>query len=192
MSGVRIRKAAEPDVPLILSFIRKLAEYERKAHQVTATEEGLREALFRSHPAAEVLLAFVTGEPVGFALYFWTFSTFRGRRGLFLEDLFVEPAHQRKRIGTALMEALANVARERGCNRLEWWVLKWNQPAIDFYRRLGAAALDEWSIYRLEGDALGQLAGQSDGTVSSPLGRSISGRIAGRGSAARDDDPAGA
>jgi GNAT superfamily N-acetyltransferase len=155
---VRIEKAAEPDVPLILSFIRKLAEYERKSHEVVATEEALRDALFGPRPIIEVLLAFSGEEPVGFALYFPSFSTFRGRPGLFLEDLFVEPAHRGKKIGTALLAALANIARERGCIRLEWWVLKWNQPAIDFYKRLGAAEVDEWGIYRLEGEALSRMA----------------------------------
>ncbi len=155
---VRIEKAAEPDIPLILGFIRKLAEYERKSHEVVATEEGLREALFGPRPIVEVLIAFSGGQPVGFALYFLTFSTFRGRPGLFLEDLFVEPAYRGQKIGTALLAALAKVARERGCFRLEWWVLKWNQPAIDFYKRLGAAEIDEWGIYRLAGEALSKLA----------------------------------
>jgi GNAT superfamily N-acetyltransferase len=155
---VRIEKATEPDVPLVLGFIRKLAEYERKSDQVSATEEGLREALFGPRPIIEVLIAFSGEEPVGFALYFMTFSTFRGQPGLFLEDLFVEPAHRGKKIGTALLAALANIARERGCIRLEWWVLKWNQPAIGFYQRLGATEVDEWGIYRLEGGALSNMA----------------------------------
>jgi GNAT superfamily N-acetyltransferase len=155
---VRIEKATEADVPLILSFIRRLAEYERKSHEVVATEEGLRGALFGSRPIIEALIAFSGEEPVGFALYFWTFSTFRGQPGLFLEDLFVEPAHRGKKIGTALLAALAKTACERGCIRLEWWVLKWNQPAIDFYKRLGAAEVDEWGIYRLEDEALSNVA----------------------------------
>jgi GNAT superfamily N-acetyltransferase len=157
---LRIEKATEPDVPLILSFIRKLAEYERKSDAVVATEEGLREALFGPRPIVEALIAFSDEEPVGFALYFLTFSTFRGRPGLFLEDLFVEPAHRGKKIGTALLAALANIARERGCIRLEWWVLKWNQPAIEFYKRFGAAEVDEWGVYRLEGEALSRMAAQ--------------------------------
>jgi GNAT superfamily N-acetyltransferase len=155
---VRIEKATEADVPLVLSFIRKLAEYERKSHTVSATQAGLREALFGARPIIEVLIAFSGEEPVGFALYFMTFSTFRGQPGLFLEDLFVEPAHRGKKIGTALLAALANIARERGCIRLEWWVLKWNQPAIGFYERLGATEVDEWGIYRLEGEPLDRMA----------------------------------
>jgi GNAT superfamily N-acetyltransferase len=155
---VRIEKATEPDVPLILSFIRKLAEYERKSHAVVATEADLREALFGARPIVEALIAFSGEEPVGFALYFFTFSTFRGRPGLFLEDLFVEPVHRGKKIGTALLAALANIARERGCIRLEWWVLKWNQPAIAFYKRFGAVEVDEWGIFRLDGEALTKLA----------------------------------
>lgn len=155
---VRIETATAQDVPLILGFIRKLADYERKSHEVVATEEGLRDALFGPRPIIEVLIAFSGEEPVGFALYFLTFSTFRGRPGLFLEDLFVEPAHRGKKIGTALLAALAEVARERGCIRLEWWVLKWNQRAIGFYKRLGAVEVEEWGIYRLEGAALSKLA----------------------------------
>jgi GNAT superfamily N-acetyltransferase len=159
---VRIERATEADVPLVLSFIRKLAEYERKSDQVSATEEGLREALFGARPMIEVLIAFSSDEPVGFALYFTTFSTFRGQPGLFLEDLFVEPAHRGKKIGTALLAALANIARERGYIRLEWWVLKWNQPAIGFYKRLGATEVDEWGIYRLEGAPLDRMAGKQN------------------------------
>jgi GNAT superfamily N-acetyltransferase len=155
--NLRIEPACEQDVPLVLSFIRKLAEYERRAHEVSATEEGLREALFGARPIIEVLLAYNGHEPVGFALFFPIFSTFRGRPGLFLEDLFVDPAHRGQGIGTALLAALAGVARERGCIRLEWWVLKWNQPALQFYKRLGATEVDEWGVYRLEGEALGRL-----------------------------------
>jgi GNAT superfamily N-acetyltransferase len=154
---VRIEKATEQDVPLILSFIRKLAEYERKSHTVVATEADLREALFGPRPIIEVLIAFNGEEPAGFALYFFSFSTFRGRPGLFLEDLFVEPVHRGKKIGTALLAALAKVARERGCSRMEWWVLKWNQPAIAFYKGFGAVEVDEWGIYRLDGEALSNL-----------------------------------
>jgi GNAT superfamily N-acetyltransferase len=154
----RIERAGEKDVPLVLSFIRKLAEYERKPHEVTATEEGLREALFGTRPIIEVLIAYSGEEPVGFALYFSIFSTFRGRPGLFLEDLFVEPAHRGKGIGKALLAALAKVAQERGCIRLEWWVLKWNRPALAFYERLGATEVNEWGVYRLEGAALDRLA----------------------------------
>lgn len=158
---LRIEPAGEQDVRLVLSFIRKLAEYERRSHEVSATEEGLREALFGARPIIEVLIAYLGQEPAGFALFFPIFSTFRGRPGLFLEDLFVDPEHRGKGIGTALLAALAGVARERGCIRLEWWVLKWNQPALGFYQRLGASEVDEWGVYRLEGEALERLTGQA-------------------------------
>ncbi len=148
--NLRIDRAGEQDVPLVLSFIRKLAEYERRPHEVTATEEGLREALFGGRAFVEVLIAYSDEAPVGFALYFPIFSTFRGRPGLFLEDLFVDPEYRGRGIGTALLEALAKVGRERGCIRLEWWVLKWNQPALEFYKRLGATEVDEWGVYRLD------------------------------------------
>ncbi len=157
---LRIEPAREQDVPLVLGFIRKLAEYERRSHEVTATEEGLREALFGTRPIIEVLIAYGGEEPVGFALFFPIFSTFRGRPGLFLEDLFVDPPHRGKGIGTALLAALAGVARARGCIRLEWWVLKWNQSALGFYHRLGASEVNEWGVYRLEGEALDRLVGQ--------------------------------
>jgi GNAT superfamily N-acetyltransferase len=160
---VRIRKASEPDVPLILGFIRKLAEYERKAHEVVSTEESLRDALFGERPVAEALLAFSPAhsndEPVGFALYFETYSTFRGRRGIFLEDLFVEPRHRGQGVGTALLAATARLAEERG-GWLQWLVLDWNEPAVAFYQRLGATRVEEWNSYRLQGDALKRLAAE--------------------------------
>jgi GNAT superfamily N-acetyltransferase len=162
---VRIRRASEPDVPLILSFIRKLAEYERKSHEVVATEENLRDALFGERPVAEALLAYspalspdsVEDQPVGFALYFETYSTFRGRRGIFLEDLFVEPQHRGRGIGTELLAATARLAQESG-GWLQWLVLDWNEPAVEFYRRLGATRVEEWNSYKLQGDALTRLA----------------------------------
>jgi GNAT superfamily N-acetyltransferase len=154
---VRIEKASEPDVPLILSFIRKLAEYERKSHEVVSTEENLRDALFGERPVAEALLAYTpagsTDEAVGFVLYFETYSTFRGCRGIFLEDLFVEPKHRGKGFGIALLAATARLARERG-GWLQWLVLDWNEPAVEFYRRLGATRIEEWNSYRLQGEAL--------------------------------------
>jgi GNAT superfamily N-acetyltransferase len=155
----QIRKATEPDVPLVHAFIRKLAEYERLSHQVASTEEHLRDALFGPRPVIETLLAYFADEPVGFALYFETYSTFRGRRGVFLEDLFVEPAHRGQGIGAALLSAVAKLAQERG-GWLQWLVLDWNQPAIEFYKRLGAQRVEEWNSYRLEGDALARLAGR--------------------------------
>lgn len=157
---VRIERATERNVPLILKFIQKLAAYERLSHEVVATEDKLQEALFGPKPAAEVLLAYLDGEPVGFALYFSTFSTFLGRPGIYLEDLFVEPNYRGSGIGKALLVSVAKEAKARGCGRLEWSVLDWNQPAIDFYKSLGAVAKDEWTIYRLTGEPLDQLAEQ--------------------------------
>jgi len=156
---IRIAPAAGSDVPLILSFIRKLAEYEKLLHLVVTTEAQIHENVFGSNPVAEVLLAYWDGEPVGFALYFRNFSTFLGQPGIYLEDLFVEPEHRGKGIGKALLIRLANIAIERGYGRLEWAVLDWNTPSIEFYRRLGAVALDQWTAYRLTGDALQRLAG---------------------------------
>lgn len=157
---LRIEPAREGDVAVILGFIRKLAEYEKLSHQVTATEELLRETLFGGRRVAEVLIAYLANEPAGFALFFHNFSTFLGRPGIYLEDLFVEPAHRGKGIGKALLVELARIAKERQCGRLEWSVLDWNQPAIDFYRGLGAVALDDWTIFRVTGEALDHLAGR--------------------------------
>ncbi len=154
---VQIRKVSPPDLPLILSFIRKLAEYERKSHEVISTEENLRDALFGERPVVEALLAYSGGEPVGFAIYFETYSTFRGRRGIFLEDLFVDPQHRGRGFGTALLAAAARLAHERG-GSLQWLVLEWNESAVGFYRRLGATRVDEWNSYKLQGDALKRLA----------------------------------
>jgi GNAT superfamily N-acetyltransferase len=155
---LRVASAAESDVPLILSFIRKLAEYEKMSHLVVATEASIREHMFGTNPVAEVLLAYWDGEPVGFALYLRNFSTFLGQAGIYLEDLFVDPEHRGKGIGKALLIRLAKIAVERDYGRLEWAVLDWNAPSIEFYRRLGAVPLDEWTAYRLTGDALERLA----------------------------------
>jgi GNAT superfamily N-acetyltransferase len=154
---VEIRRASEPDVPLLLNFIRKLAEYERMLHEVASTEENLCDALFGDHPVAEALLAYSGSEPVGFALYFEVYSTFRGRRGIFLEDLFVEPRYRGQGFGKALLASVARLAQERG-GWLQWLVLDWNQPAIEFYRRLGATRIEEWNSFRLQGEALTRLA----------------------------------
>jgi GNAT superfamily N-acetyltransferase len=160
MSGqLRVEPATESDVPIILSYIRKLAEYEKLSHMVVATEEDIREHVFGANPVAEVLLAYWDDGPVGFALYFRNFSTFLGRAGLYLEDLFVDPAHRGKGIGKALLARLAKIALERGYGRLQWEVLDWNTPSIEFYRRLGAVPLDQWTGYRLSGEALDRLAG---------------------------------
>ena len=157
--NIRIEPAQERDVPLILELIRGLAEYERLADQCVATEARLREALFGAQPAAEVLLAYADDQPAGFALFFHNFSTFLGRRGLYLEDLFVKPEFRRLGIGRRLLTELARIAVERGCGRFEWSVLDWNAPAIEFYKRLGAKPLDEWTIFRVTGGALTELAG---------------------------------
>src|SRR5262245_23552201 len=155
---IKIRRATERDVPLILDLIRGLAEYERLAHEVTATEETLRRSLFGSSQAAEVIIAEAGGEPAGFALFFHNFSTFVGRRGLYLEDLFVKPAWRGKGVGRRLLVHLAQLAVERDCGRLEWAVLDWNEPAIRFYRGLDAQPMHDWTVFRLAGDSLHQLA----------------------------------
>lgn len=155
---LQIRAATPDDVPLLLSFIRKLAEYEKLSHEVVATEAGIRESMFGARPVAEAVLAYWDGQAAGFALYFHNFSTFLGRPGIYLEDLFVEPRFRRNGIGKALFAYLAQVAEERVCGRLEWSVLDWNQPAIDFYLSLGALSKAEWTTYRLGGDALKKLA----------------------------------
>jgi len=155
---VSIRTATVDDVPLIRQLIAELAEYERLADAAVATDEGLREQLFGAHPAVEVLVAEVNGEPAGFALFFHNFSTFLGKRGLYLEDLFVRPAFRGIGLGRHLMASLARIAVQRDCGRFEWSVLDWNAPAIGFYRSLGASGLDEWTVQRLEGDALRSLA----------------------------------
>jgi GNAT superfamily N-acetyltransferase len=155
---IRVAPAAESDVPLILNFIRQLAEYEKLSHLVVATEANIRENVFGSNPVAEVLLAYWDGEAVGFALYFRNFSTFLGQPGIYLEDLFVEPEHRGKGIGKALLMRLAQIAIERGYGRLDWAVLDWNAPSIEFYRSLGAVPLDAWTGYRLTGEALSRLA----------------------------------
>lgn len=157
--NLRIEPATESDVPVILSFIRKLAEYEKMSHLVVSTEENIHEHVFGTNPVAEVLLAYVDSEAVGFALYFRNFSTFLGRPGIYLEDLFVDPEHRGKGIGKALLVRLAKIAAERGYGCVEWAVLNWNEPSIEFYRSLGAIPLDAWTAYRLTGDALDRLAG---------------------------------
>lgn len=151
--------ATEQDLPQILTFIKALAEYERLADAVVATEEGLRESLFGARPYAECIIARYQGQPAGFALFFHNFSTFLGRPGIYLEDLFVNPELRGKGIGRALLQRLAQLALERNCGRLEWSVLDWNQSAIGFYKSIGAVSLDEWTIFRLRGDGLQQLAG---------------------------------
>jgi GNAT superfamily N-acetyltransferase len=153
---ITIRAAQPADVPVLLQLIRELAEYERLAHQVVATESDLSESLFAAQPAAHAyaVLAELDGKPAGFAIYFFNFSTFLSRPGLYLEDLFVRPALRRRGVGKALFRHLAQIAVERRCGRFEWSVLDWNQPAIAFYRSLGAVPLIEWTVFRLTGDSL--------------------------------------
>ncbi len=158
MERFQIRRATETDVPIILGLIRDLAEYERAPDAVVATEMGLREVLFGAKPSAEVLLALENGEPVGFAVYFSNFSTWLGRAGLYLEDLFVRPENRGKGYGRALLTRLAQIAKERGCGRMEWAVLDWNEPAIQFYRKLGATPMHEWTVFRLTAEEIAALA----------------------------------
>jgi GNAT superfamily N-acetyltransferase len=153
-----IRKATPTDISAIARLIRALADFERLSHAVDFNEALISEHLFGPRPYAEVLLAEDAGQVVGFALFFHNYSTFRGLPGIYLEDLFVEPAHRGNGHGKALLETLARLAVERGCSRLEWVVLNWNEPAIGFYKKLGAIPMDEWTTYRLTDDALQQLA----------------------------------
>ncbi|MCE7973758.1 MAG: GNAT family N-acetyltransferase [Leptolyngbya sp. PLA1] len=159
MATITVRPATPRDIDSILGFIRELAEYERAPQEVVATPESLREHLFGPRPACEAIIGEVDGIPRGFALYFHNFSTWKGRPGLYLEDLYVQPACRGAGLGKALFRRVAAVAAERGCPRMEWAVLDWNTPAIDFYRALGAVAMDEWTVYRLTGDALARAGG---------------------------------
>ena len=153
-----IRSARVEDVPIILQLIRDLASYERAPNEVTATEEQLVDVLFGDKSVAEVLLAFEGKSPVGFAVFFYNFSTWLGRPGLYLEDLFVKPEKRGKGYGRALLVDLAKIARDRGCGRMEWAVLNWNEPAIKFYRGLGAKPMEEWTVFRLKRDGIAELA----------------------------------
>jgi GNAT superfamily N-acetyltransferase len=155
---IDIRKAEEQDIPVILHFIQSLADYERLRDSCVATEDQLRKTLFGENPGAEVIIASIDGEPKGFALFFHNYSTFLAQRGLYLEDLFVNPDARGHGVGYALLAELARIAIERDCGRLEWAVLDWNQLAIDFYKRIGARPLDDWTVFRMTGDALERLA----------------------------------
>lgn len=159
---IAIRPATPDDVPLIRQLIVELAEYERMRDAAVATDAQLREQLFGAQPAAEVLIGEVDGHPAGFALFFHNFSTFLGRRGLYLEDLFVRPQFRGAGLGKHLMASLARLAVHRGCGRFEWSVLDWNTPSIGFYRSIGAVGMDEWTVQRLEGDALHALAARDE------------------------------
>jgi GNAT superfamily N-acetyltransferase len=158
MARIEIVPATEADVPVILEMITGLADYERLAHVVTATADRLRETLFGARPAAEVLLAHCNAECAGFALFFPNYSTFLAQPGLYLEDLYVKPHLRGNGVGFRLLVELAKIAIARGCGRVEWEVLDWNEPSIQFYKRLGAAPMDEWTKFRLTGAALDQLA----------------------------------
>jgi GNAT superfamily N-acetyltransferase len=158
-----IRPATAADVPIILELIRALATYERAPNEVTATEDGLNKVLFGEKPAAEVLLAFENETAVGFAVFFHNFSTWLGRPGLYLEDLFVRPEDRGKGYGRALLIHLAKIARDRGCGRMEWAVLDWNDPAIQFYHKLGGKPMDEWTVFRLTRDGIAKLADAAPG-----------------------------
>lgn len=159
MPKLEIRIATEDDVPLILSFIKELAEYENLSHEVYATEDLLREYLFGERRGAEVVIGHHGEDPAGFALFFHNFSTFLGRPGIYLEDLYVTLELRGKGVGRALLTYLAKLAKERNCGRLEWSVLDWNEPAIKLYESIGAVPMDEWTVYRLTGEALDGLAG---------------------------------
>ena len=165
MPDLNIRKAEKADCALVLKFIKDLAVYEKLDHTVVATEDAVRSTLFGEKPYAEVLIAEWQGQPAGFALFFHNYSTFLAKPGIYLEDLFVEPTLRGKGIGKALLRHLAALAVERGCGRLEWAVLDWNEPSIEFYKSLGAIPMSDWIIYRLTGDALENLGRQ---TVSTP------------------------
>jgi GNAT superfamily N-acetyltransferase len=177
-----IRTAAPADVPQILSFIRALAAYEREPQAVTATEADLLRHGFGPNPFFSCLIAEQDGQPAGFALYFFNYSTWKGRPGLYLEDLFVQPEFRGRGIGKALLRQVAAIAREKGCPRLQWEVLDWNTPAIDFYRAMGAEFLDEWRNVRVSGEALARLAAIAPPAADSPRApsaRLLSGERAG-------------
>jgi GNAT superfamily N-acetyltransferase len=157
---IQIRPATPTDVPLILRLVRELAEFEREPDAVKATEPMLQTALFGERPAAEVVIAQIDGVPQGFALFFQNFSTWTGLPGLYLEDLYVTPDARGAGVGTALLRHLAGIALDRGCGRFEWAVLDWNEPAIRFYRTMGATGMDEWRVQRVTGEALIELAGR--------------------------------
>ena len=157
-SHIQIKPAEPADVPLLLTFLRELAAYEKLAHEVVATEADMHAALFGERPVIETVIASVDGQPVGYALYFPTFSTFLAKPGLYLEDLYVRPAARGLGVGRKLLEHLARITVERGWGRLEWSVLDWNEPSIAFYKKMGARPMDEWTIFRLTGEKLISLA----------------------------------
>ena len=165
---VEVRPANVGDVPLILRFIKELAAYERAQQEVVATEESLRTSLFGPDARAHALVCRVAGEDAGFAVYFFNYSTWQGRPGLYLEDLYLSPAYRNAGAGKKMLQQLARIAVEKGCGRFEWSVLDWNEPAIAFYKSLGAVPMDEWIKYRLAGEALAKFAGRHEGESSVP------------------------
>jgi GNAT superfamily N-acetyltransferase len=158
IADFEIRAAAVDDVPVIFSFIKKLADYEKLAHEVVATEQSLRETLFGARKTAEVAIGYFEKKPVGLVLFFHNYSTFLGKPGLYIEDLFVDESYRRRGFGAALLGHVARLAIERNCGRLEWSVLDWNQPAIDFYKKLGAVPMSDWTVFRVTGRKLATLA----------------------------------
>lgn len=163
-AGLVIERATPDDVPTIIALVRELAEFERLAHEVRIEAKSLHEHLFGPRPYAEAVMARLAGATVGFALFFHNYSTFVGRPGLYLEDLYVRPEYRGRGYGESLIRHLARLAVERGCGRFEWWVLDWNEKAIAFYRKLGAVAMDEWTVQRVAGPALDRLAGKGEDT----------------------------
>lgn len=160
LSDFEIRPAVVDDVPLILSFIKKLADYERLAHEVVATEESLKKTLFDARKTAEVAIGYFQNKPIGLVLFFHNYSTFLGRPGLYIEDLFVDESYRGSGFGAALLRYVARLAVERNCGRLEWSVLDWNKPAVDFYTKLGAVPMSDWTVFRVTGQSLMNLAAE--------------------------------
>ena len=158
VADLEIRPAVIEDTPVIFSFINKLADYEKLAHEVVATEQSLRETLFGTRPTAEVAIGYFGKKPVGLVLFFHNYSTFLARPGLYIEDLFVDQSYRRRGFGTALLRHVARLAVERNCGRLEWSVLDWNEPARSFYKRIGAVPMSDWTVFRLTGESLANLA----------------------------------
>jgi GNAT superfamily N-acetyltransferase len=157
-AAIQYRPAREADVPLILGYIKKLAEYEKLLHEVEATEEDIRESLFCADPKAFCVLAEQGGKTAGFAVCFYNYSTFQGKPGIYIEDIFVEPEFRGHGIGKGFFSYLAKKALDENCGRIQWWVLDWNEPSIDFYKKMGAKPMDEWTVYRLEGATIQTLA----------------------------------